>query len=119
MIIFYQILFVFSKFGLNYVYLKKHTPILLICTVFFSTSLFSQVEFNKAAINTLDVGTYSSISHKVGFYNDHKKMAVDSFWKYQQFTSADDYLKTIKSRLNLVEHYSYLKFSVTNEKKNS
>ncbi len=117
MIIFYQILFVFSKFGLNYVYLKKHIPFLLICTMFFSASVFSQAEFNKATINTLDVGTYASISHKVGFYNDHKKTEVDSFWKHQQFTSADDYLKTIKSRLNLVEHYSYLKIWVSNEKK--
>jgi len=47
--------------------LKKHIPILLISLLFFSTNLFSQVELNKAAINTLEVGTYFSISTKVGF----------------------------------------------------
>jgi len=60
-------LFIFSKFELNHVYLKKHISILLISLLFFSTNLFSQVELNKAAINTLEVGTYFSISTKVGF----------------------------------------------------
>jgi len=41
---------------------------------------------------------------------------IDSFWKNQQFSTTEDYLKIIKSRSDLVEYYSYLKFSVLNKK---